>query len=403
MKKKSIILGNIAISIGNRGCGALTYCSMYLIDMVLGKGNYKLYLADRNEQLGKGRLSILDNEIEYENICLPKYSTIQDVLKGFIRIKTTLHGYSVIAKSDMVLDIGLGDSFADIYGKNRFKSMDFIHIVARLFHRPYILLPQTIGPFTNEIIRKAASKSIKKSAFVMTRDKQSYDLVHEMVPSQTKLREYIDVAFFLPYKKVSFDKRFIHVGLNISSLLWHGGYTADNQFGLKCNYQKTIREIIKYFLSFPDVVLHLVPHVVHEKRMIENDYAISFDLCDEYQNERLQLATFFLSPVDAKNYIAGLDFFLGARMHSTIAAFSSGVPVVPMAYSRKFNGLFIDTLKYDSIVDMKELSDMEIINFVKKAYKNRDQLGRIIKERMNGVVEERKQLLLEDLGNLLKN
>ena len=58
----------------------------------------------------------------------------------------------------------------------------------------------------------------------------------------------------------------------------------------------------------------------------------------------------FRTPSEAKTYIAGLDFFMGARMHACIAAFSSGVPVVPMAYSRKFAGLF-GTLGYDHTVD----------------------------------------------------
>lgn len=39
-------------------------------------------------------------------------------------------------------------------------------------------------------------------------------------------------------------------------------------------------------------------------------------------------------------------------MHSTIGALSSGVPVIPVAYSRKFNGLY-ETLQYPYIIDAK--------------------------------------------------
>jgi polysaccharide pyruvyl transferase WcaK-like protein len=39
-------------------------------------------------------------------------------------------------------------------------------------------------------------------------------------------------------------------------------------------------------------------------------------------------------------------------MHSTIGAFSAGVPVIPVAYSRKFNGLF-NTLEYPYYIDAK--------------------------------------------------
>ena len=61
---------------------------------------------------------------------------------------------------------------------------------------------------------------------------------------------------------------------------------------------------------------------------------------------RAIVAPAFRTPVEAKSYIAGMDFFAGARMHACIAAVSSGVPVYPLAYSRKFNGLFVETLGY---------------------------------------------------------
>ena len=196
---------------------------------------------------------------------------------------------------------------------------------------------------------------------------------------------------------MTFDKNFIHVGLNISALLWHGGYTQDNQFGLKGDYQKAVRGIIDYFLSLPNVKLHLIPHVVGSERHIENDYAVSFDLQQESGNPNLILSPLFLSPVDAKSYISGMDFFMGARMHSTIAAFSSGVPVVPMAYSRKFNGLFIDTLGYNHMVDLKVDSEEEVLNKVKALYESRNGLKEEISSANSGIVEERKQLLVNDL------
>ena len=50
-------------------------------------------------------------------------------------------------------------------------------------------------------------------------------------------------------------------------------------------------------------------------------------------------------------------------MHATIAAFSSGVPVIPVAYSRKFQGLF-GSLGYDWVVDAKAASMDEAIAMI---------------------------------------
>ena len=399
-KNLNIILGNAPINNGNRGCVALSYTSMYLIDKVLSEANlaYKLYLPDASYPTdGVYTIDIAGKQMVYEQIPYTVAISNKDRLKKLVKYKKSCRAHGIFRNADYILDIGQGDSFADIYGKVRFDLINKIHREASKFHKPYCLLPQTIGPFKDPAIKAQAVKAIAGADMVMARDKQSYDYVIKNVPQQKNVKEYIDVAFFLPYKQMTFDKNFIHVGLNISALLWHGGYTQDNQFGLKGDYQKAVRGIIDYFLSLPNVKLHLIPHVVGSERHIENDYAVSFDLQQESGNPNLILSPLFLSPVDAKSYISGMDFFMGARMHSTIAAFSSGVPVVPMAYSRKFNGLFIDTLGYNHMVDLKVDSEEEVLNKVKALYESRNGLKEEISSANSGIVEERKQLLVNDL------
>ena len=399
-KNLNIILGNAPINNGNRGCVALSYTSMYLIDKILSEANiaYKLYLPDASfPEDGVYTIDVAGKHVEYEQIPYTLPISNKDRLKKLIKFKKSRRTHGIFRNADYILDIGQGDSFADIYGKLRFDLINKIHREASKFHKPYCLLPQTIGPFKDPAIKAQAIKAIAGADMVMARDKQSYDYVINNVPQQKNVNEYIDVAFFLPYKQMMYDKNFIHVGLNISALLWHGGYTQDNQFGLKGDYQKTVRNIIDYFLSLPNVKLHLIPHVVGSERHIENDYAVSFDFQQEYGNPNLILSPLFLSPVDAKSYISGMDFFMGARMHSTIAAFSSGVPVVPMAYSRKFNGLFIDTLGYDHMADLKVDTEEEVLNKIKALYESRNSLKEEISSANSGIVEDRKQLLINDL------
>ena len=202
----------------------------------------------------------------------------------------------------------------------------------------------------------------------------------------------------MPYKKMDFSKDYVHVGLNISALLWHGGYTRNNQFGLKDDYQHTVRSLIDYFLSIPNVMLHLIAHVVGTEKHVENDYAVNYDLWMEHgRNPRLILAPLAITPIDVKGYIAGMDFFIGARMHATIGAFSAGVPVVPMAYSRKFNGLFSDTLQYPHLADLKTTSEKEILDVTKNSFEKREELKSVVNERMNGVVRERGKMMTDDL------
>lgn len=404
MKKLNIILANASINNGNRGCVALTITSIYLLNEIFKRYgiHYELFLCNSGFPAHQNyKYKMLNEEIKYTTCGYPIDGHIKDNFKSFIKGELKKNT-KIFKMADYVFDIGEGDSFADIYGQTRFNSINRIHKVAQLYNKQYCMLPQTIGPFENDSIRKMANQSINNSSLVMARDKQSLNYVLSNVPSQKNVDEYIDVAFFMPYRKKQFDSQFIHVGLNVSALLWNGGYTQNNQFNLTVDYQKLIYEIIDYFLNLPNVKVHLIPHVVLGEKNIENDYEVSFSIKEKYQHPNLILSEFFLGPIEAKNYIAGMDFFMGARMHSTIAAFSTGVPVIPMAYSRKFNGLFVDTLSYSYIADMKKDNNLAILSSIGEAFSNRLVLKSKIEFQQNTTIKKNKEKILEALCKYLK-
>ena len=117
---------------------------------------------------------------------------------------------------------------------------------------------------------------------MLTRDRQSYEWV-KLNTQQKNVFEVIDVAFFMPYTRMNFDKSQIHVGLNVSALLWNGGYTKNNQFNLKVDYPNLIRSIIDQFVSIPNVVLCLIPHVIGpDEGGAENDYWVATRIYQSY-------------------------------------------------------------------------------------------------------------------------
>jgi len=116
--------------------------------------------------------------------------------------------------------------------------------------------------------------------------------------------------------------------------------------------------------------VHLVPHMIARFGPMagEDDYGACPALAQEFPGA--VLAPAFASPSEAKSYIADLDFFIGARMHACIAAFLSGVPVVPIAYPRKFQGLF-GTIGYTRTVDCTTQSADEIRTAIVQGYEDR--------------------------------
>ena len=395
----NIILTNAPVKNGNRGCVALSLSAMYIIDKILNDRNipHQFYLPQSGyEKIAEHTIKAGDVILKFMSLMDITPLSIKQQLKKLFKYKEYQATKKAYRDADFILDIGQGDSFADIYGKRRFDWIFSQYRLGMKYKKPYCILPQTIGPFKEASIRAQACKGINYAKCVLVRDKQSRDYVKELLPDKP-VTEIIDVAFFMPFKRKEFNKDFVHVGLNVSALLWHGGYTRDNQFGLKVDYPSLVRSIMDYFLEQANVKVHLIPHVVGGERHIENDYAVSYDLFEEYNHPNLILSPLFLDPIVAKSYIAGMDFFMGARMHSTIAAFSSEVPVFPMAYSRKFNGLFTDTLQYPYMADMKAQSETEILAGIKQYYEQRERLKELEHNCMQTTVEERRKLMEEKL------
>ncbi|MCP1170040.1 polysaccharide pyruvyl transferase family protein [Limimaricola litoreus] len=287
-----------------------------------------------------------------------------------------------IARCDIVFDIGGGDSFTDIYGFKRFLTIWLSKARSLAAGKPLVLSPQTVGPFDKWWSPPLARAVMNRAAFVTSRDAPSTAFLGKL-GLQAEILETTDVAMGLPYTPPALrEDGKIRVGLNVSGLLFNGGYTQSNQFGLKGDYPGLIREIVSRFSTREGVELHLVGHVQSEHIAVEDDQRVSAELAKEFPGT--VLAPVFASPIEAKSYIAGMDFFMGARMHATIAAFSSGVPVVPMAYSRKFAGVF-GTLGYDHVADCKTDSNDEILARIEAGFADRDRLAQEMAQAMRGV------------------
>ena len=190
---------------------------------------------------------------------------------------------------------------------------------------------------------------LNKLEWIFARDVSSYRCC-ETFNVNAKTTQVIDVAFALPYTKKEFEGDKFKIGLNVSGLLYNGGFKGENYFNLSFSYKNFIRRLIDKLVKIDNFEIHLIGHVITKTAEIDDDYSLCEELCSEYKE--CILAPRFTSPIEAKGYIAGMDLLSGARMHATIAAFSSGVPVIPVAYSRKFNGLY-KTLNYPYLIDAK--------------------------------------------------
>ncbi len=344
MKQITIGIMGALVCNENLGCVALSYSLMTLLEQIRKKHgfDFKYIIFEQNYEkkeyikLAK-HLNIPLEKIENAPIC---YFFSQEWKIYLKHINRSIEMKKKIKKCDFVIDITRGDSFTDLYGCTRFLRLTKIKDIVEKKGIPLILAPQTYGPFEDEKNQLYAKKIIEKAEVVMSRDNESALYLNTFCDK--KVHVLTDLAFGLPYCKVNkTGTNLIKVGLNPSGLLISNKVEGTQlNSKLSVDYDRYIEGVLMYLTKFDKYEVHLIPHV--------GDDAVPYfsNLFDKVIRHPK-----FSSPIEAKNCISQMDVFIGSRMHATIGAISSGVATIPVAYSKKFAGLF-KNIGYQHIIDL---------------------------------------------------
>lgn len=389
------IMGGL-INNPNMGCVALTYSLISLLGKISKEEkvvfSYTVFESSPSENAVKYLAEEL--KISSENLKVVKIGNIgvynlKSSVRAVLSLKKTLKMLSEIRKCSIVFDITQGDSFTDLYGLNRFYGLTAIKDLVEKMGIPLVLAPQTYGPFYNKKTKLYAKKVIEASKLTIARDEKSVSYLSDFVDK--KIYSVTDLAFILPYnKQEKRESKKIKIGINPSGLLSknkvEGTTLADP---IQVDYDEYIGKLVEELVKNPDFEVHLIPHVGDEAKMSFPGFKGVI-----YHDK-------FNSPIQAKSLISQMDVFIGARMHATIAAFSSGVATIPTSYSVKFEGLF-GALGYDRVVDLKALDTdsalRETLSYVAEYKKLQSEVMEC-----NRIVEEKYELLHKLIKKVIKS
>lgn len=246
-----------------------------------------------------------------------------------------------LASFDLVLDTGAGDSFSDIYGIRRLMEMSALRLLVQRAKVPFVMGPQTIGPFNSMSGRIIARFSVRGAAAVLARDSDGFKKLPDVFTGRTFKTS--DVAFLIP-SNLNVERS--GVLLNVSGLLWNENPHVD--------YQYYRRQVVEFASSAVDSGLKvtLLAHVLASDNSDSDSLAIR-------ELQRLLGGTVdCYEPYDlnaARSRIAQAEVVVASRMHASINALSQGVPTVAWGYSDKFRPLLTD-LGWSMYYDLRDKS-----------------------------------------------
>jgi polysaccharide pyruvyl transferase WcaK-like protein len=378
---------------GNLGVSAL--CLSVLGGLARLRPHPAVTVFDEGWGERRERLDTPDGWFEYSR-CGARYSKRFHRPESMwnIRLSCMLGGLAnpgarALLDADAVLDISGGDSFTDLYGPKRFNSVIYTKLLALKHRIPLVLLPQTYGPFEDPRRKQVAGRIVRNSALAWARDEHSFRALKELTGDgfdPDRHRSGVDVAFALESRRPPLGvgaelESWLReggklVGLNVSGLIHNDPASAAARFGLKAEYGKIVRELLKRLLKDREVRVVLVPHVVTPMDHYESDIRACVDARGALgpgERDRVIVCPTLNDPRHAKWVISQLSWFCGTRMHATIAALSSGVPAAAIAYSLKTAGVFESCGQQDHVADPRTLDTDQAVDRLWRSWTTREE------------------------------
>lgn len=343
----------------NRGCEAIFRTTADLISQEFSGARFTAWSSDSETDARESKMGNVRWRADQENgwlwggrspwrIVIP---AVQRVPPGGLRTAVS----RALACPDCVLSLG-GDNFSLDYGlPKKFVSQ------CEYFLRhgiPTAIWSASIGPFSGEPeYEKSVAEFLKRVSLITARESGTVDYLDSIGVRENVVKVH-DVAFALePEPYASPESAFFEgddiIGINVSGLIlkWY----ANDARAFQC-------EIVAFIemLLGKGYRVALIPHVSKPGApMALNDHAFLREIRGQISagEDRVLLLPDGIPTRQLKWAISRCRIFFGARTHATIAAISSGVPTIAIAYSAKARGIWNDVFEStDYLLDTDKVS-----------------------------------------------
>jgi len=314
---------------GNHGCEAIVRSTAELLS-----GNDLTLISSNPEEDRRYGVDAVCSLIKDRSDCINKRTF------GFFKAYAALklqgnyvpmdklwyeEAFSAIQKGDIALSIG-GDNYcyADV------QKYIMLHDMLKKRKVNTVLWGCSVEP--EVAFRPEVAADLSRYDLITARETITYEVLKKINPNTVLVS---DPAFCLKPAEIPLPDGFLPgntVGLNLSSM----AMALESQPGIAFeNY----RNLISYIIQHTDMQVALIPHVIWANGDDRIPLKKLYDVFSE--TGRVILADDH-NCQEQKYLISQCRFFIGARTHATIAAYSSCIPTLVLGYSVKSKGIARD-------------------------------------------------------------
>jgi polysaccharide pyruvyl transferase WcaK-like protein len=374
--KRILFTGHLGFS--NRGTEAILKSLCWLI-----KEHHKniFFLIPSINPIEDRKIWGEDNTVKFVPIKIPlliriwtQLTRLQFLQNMIIKSSPALDKNSkkLIESADFIFSVG-GDMYTY---EGRFPLWIYLmDSYAYKIEKKVFLIGATVSNFKNIAHKNILAKHFKSFNQILVRDsgslkrlKENFDIKNAELTS--------DSAFWLKPQKNNLVDKILEtknkpiVGINISPLLDRLGDASLVKTALK---NIILKNTNFHFILIPHVYIKNNDDLEYLKKFKENlGIVTNVDILD-----------MFLTSQELKYAISKLDILIAARTHATIAAYSTDVPVLSIAYSDKASGIAKDIYQTSEyVLNFEKANEQKILTLMNRLIDSDSKIQTISKENL---------------------
>lgn len=359
---------------GNHGCEAIIRGTMNVLDNA-GKFKYTLVSQDLSQDIYYGigdRVSVVKelNSVKKRSFKFLRAYYDLKLKKDYKKMNELAYEEAMSSISNSGISLSIG---GDNYCYNDHDKYIMLHNLSRKQGQKTVLWGCSVDEDRLDI--PEIIEDFKNFDLIVTRETITYE--NMLKKGLTNVKLYPDVAFTLQIDESMEELPPENtVGINLSPLIMN--YETSEGNALR-SYEK----LVEYILESTDMNVALVPHVVWE----HNDDRVPLKkIYDKFKDTN---RVFMIGDYDCtklKAYISKCRFFIGARTHATIAAYSTCVPTLVVGYSVKSKGIAKDIFgTYENyVIPVQDLTEDNLVENFNWLVNNEESIRQHLNEFIPG-------------------
>ena len=327
----------------------------------------------------------LDHLLYYRNLTW-LYFKKRGINLFFLARKPTRQALYEYLDADMVVSCG-GGYLNDNAGPAFLGCLRDLNIGVRL-KKPVVLYAQSIGPFSNEHLKSITSDVLSGVSAINLRDEISVEYVEDLnLKNPVPIEVTADIANLLPLSDTQYTKDLLsEEGLDITRPFvtmtlkpWSFPGSPDSE-KKRQSYIDALNELVRHINEKYHMNVLLIPMDIDNTsnsrlkpiikryltRFIKTRDPSERGLIDQimkenHDNKGLRVLRGRYSPSVVKTIISLSELHIATRMHSSIFAASTGVPILGIAYEPKMKSFMGILHQEEFLMDIYNVNTPEII------------------------------------------